>query len=214
MEAEHQASGTGQTASETALQVESDEQLRVPYYCEENVWRLAYRRMHQQPEDRFYIVFISNSIKAVPMFQQRAASEANKSCCWDYHVLLLCVRALDSQVVVYDMDTRLPYPCPLLEYLQQSFPYQWPLPYAPMFRLVDANLFLQYFSSDRSHMFNQQTQQWNAPPPTYECILNGPPNLQDYLNFVDRPRRQEVNEQALGTMLSLDQLAHYNFSLD
>jgi hypothetical protein len=36
--------------------------------------------------------------------------------------------------------------------------------------VIDAVTYLQYFSSDRSHMYNTQTKQWNAPPPTYDCI--------------------------------------------
>ena len=33
------------TAAETALSCASDRDLRVPCYCEENVWRLAHRRL-------------------------------------------------------------------------------------------------------------------------------------------------------------------------
>lgn len=47
------------SAEESALEAPNDQALRVPYYCEENVWRLAVRKRTQQPTDRFWVVFIS-----------------------------------------------------------------------------------------------------------------------------------------------------------
>ena len=32
-------------------------------------------------------------------------------------------------------------------------------------------MYLQHFSSDRSHMYDSKTQTWNAPPPSYKCIM-------------------------------------------
>ena len=108
---------------QSALEAPTDQDLRVPYYCEENVWRLAVRKRTQQPTDRFWVAFISNTIKNVPMFQQKAAIHGDVSCCWDYHVILLCQRPGDGQVAVYDVDSVLPYPCPLDAYMAHSFPY-------------------------------------------------------------------------------------------
>jgi hypothetical protein len=205
-----------QTAAITALQATNDHDLRVPYYCEENVWRLAYRVVVEHPEDHFFVVIISNSIKNVPMFQQRAISDPNTALCWDYHVILLCARASQRDVVVYDMDTILPYPSPLEEYLRLSFPYEWPYPYAPMFRLVPAKLYLCCFASDRMHMFNAETQEWNAPPPSYDCINireGQKSNLKRYLDFTQRSlkerKSEETNEAEFGTMLTLQKLAIY-----
>ena len=112
---------------QSALEAPTDQDLRVPYYCEENVWRLTVRKRTQQPTNRFWAVFISNTIKNVPMFQQKAAVHGDVSCCWDYHVILLCQSPGDAQVVVYDIDSLLPYPCPLDLYLAHSFPYDQPM---------------------------------------------------------------------------------------
>lgn len=37
--------------------------------------------------------------------------------------------------------------------------------------IVDADVYLNTFGSDRSHMLNPLTRQWNAKPPSYPCIL-------------------------------------------
>jgi protein N-terminal glutamine amidohydrolase len=246
------------TAEETALQCARDHDLRVAYYCEENVWRLAYRKRHHHhdsPNDddrRFWVVFISNAIKNVPMFQQRASSDredAKKSVCWDYHVILISksnntssgshhhhhhhhdaddddddnLESDEDMMMVYDIDSRIvPYPCPLHQYIQESFPYEWPEPYNPMFRVIPADLFLSHFSSDRSHMLNRQTGEWTAPPPPYAPIVgnasNSSNNLQHYLNFVGRPQRTTMEmqheEAALGQILSKTQFAAAEFAQD
>lgn len=53
------------SAEQSALEAQSDKDLRVPYYCEENIWRLGVRKRVHQPGDRYYAVFISNTIKNV-----------------------------------------------------------------------------------------------------------------------------------------------------
>jgi N-terminal glutamine amidase len=93
-------------------------------------------------------------------------------------------------MLVYDLDTTLePYPLPLADYLDRSFPSRTgsssttttarsrtmmmrkqPQLYRPKFRIVPADEFRHYFASDRSHMWNAATGQYNAPPPPYECI--------------------------------------------
>jgi protein N-terminal glutamine amidohydrolase len=179
------------SAATTALLSASDHDLRVPYYCEENVWRLAYRKTRQQQQQpdttlsslssssSYFVVFISNACRNVPMFHQRASVAAHVACCWDYHVVLVGVAApsttaTTNEVVVYDLDSVLPYPCPLADYLQRSFMATRTSVVSllsPRFRIVSAKQFLQHFSSDRRHMFNTQTQTWNAPRPLYACIL-------------------------------------------
>ena len=215
-----------QESAITALQAANDHDLRVACYCEENVWRLAFRKMRQQPEDQYFVVFISNSIKNVPMFHQHASTDPQQACCWDYHVILLCARASHHDVVVYDIDSVLPYPSPLENYLAESFPYEWPYPFAPMFRLIPALVFLRFFASDRMHMFNAQTRQWNATPPTYDCInIRGgrtSSNMQRYINFREHhsPKKKKTeemmsdggddNDEAVyGSILSLQELQNY-----
>jgi len=239
-------------AESTALSAESDADLRVPYFCEENVWRLAYRKLAQQQQQQkeqqqeeqqtqyeYLAAFVSNPDKAVPMFFQRAAAAADdedvrRNCsyvCWDYHVILLRMRrrrrrrrrgqqlrigdakSRDSdhagedaddddeeveEIDVLDIDTLLPYPCPLQEYLERSFPHcfygnngdddaddtrrHW-----PQFRVVPARSYLRHFSSDRMHMFDREKGRWRVQElPPYPCILTagGESNLMSgYLDF-------------------------------
>lgn len=227
------------TASDTAIcdSIQHDYDLRVPYYCEENVWRLAYRKLYYQKQrteqikeasnelksshptnddhkrnasinERYYVAFISNHQKCLPMYHQRAASTMlsssqsssmhsnEKPCCfWDYHVILIGVTTTDStsccesydngdiddkHVLVYDIDTTIvPYPVPLHQYLLLSFPNEFSsqnhtsrcMQYKPYFRIIPAEQYIQYFTSDRSHMFNEMIQSYNEPPPPYSCIV-------------------------------------------
>ncbi|GKY94742.1 hypothetical protein MPSEU_000439600 [Mayamaea pseudoterrestris] len=193
----------GQSAAESCLSIGNDLQLRVPYYCEENVWRLAYKMTREHPDDRFYVCFISNESNTVAMYNQLAASdERDKPVIWDYHVILIRWCHRDEQAVVHDVDSRLSYPQSLRKYLLGSFTSSRNMtfgpPFAPLFKLIPAHLYLHYFASDRMHMFNAKIRTWNAPPPPYNCIEgrpNGPSldrtdsahaacvTLQNYLNF-------------------------------
>jgi hypothetical protein len=260
---QHQLSATA-----SALLAVSDIDLRVPYYCEENVWRLVYRHtcareqnvMNACGSDHhdsttsmmsttptrlqdiiWYVIFISNHHHSVLMRHQRAAAAATSSrheenvisnsnnnndnndtnldrcnlddddstiVCWDYHVIAVahCYRrpandqtqvhhhhlqqqqqqqdvqynstdrtttTTSSQhnvLLVYDLDSCLPYPCPLSLYLSKSFPLHVTPQYQPMFRVVSGINYLSHFASDRRHMYNEMTHQYNAPPPSYAYI--------------------------------------------
>ncbi len=66
-------------AAKSALQATSDESLRVPCYCEENVWRLAYRKSRlQRSGEAYYVAFVSNPKGCVPMFEQLAAEDRDQ----------------------------------------------------------------------------------------------------------------------------------------
>ena len=58
-------------AAKTALEAENDADLRIPCYCEENIWRLAYRMIHgnnnKLDDVQYHVVFVSNPSKCVPM---------------------------------------------------------------------------------------------------------------------------------------------------
>eukprot|EP00956_Cyclotella_meneghiniana_P022550 scaffold42803_cov78-Cyclotella_meneghiniana.AAC.1 len=66
------------TAESTALQCSSDHDIRSPYYCEENVWRIVYRHLHlnmvkdKSSSWQYNVVFISNKLRCCPMYMQRA----------------------------------------------------------------------------------------------------------------------------------------------
>jgi hypothetical protein len=226
----------GQSAAQSALLADTDHELRVPYFCEENVWRLAYKKIRESPENRFYVCFVSNADKTVAMCHQLAGRSRNEPVYWDYHVILLRW-SRDKQVLVFDIDSSLPYPQPLDLYLRESFSSDnmaFAPPFAPQFKIIPADLYLQYFASDRMHMYNTKSQTWNAPPPPYECIggLSTSHNkespeavegtyvsLQQYLNFDAEQNEGEatlacvVPEEALGRMLSLEALTVYDFDL-
>jgi len=211
-------------ASETALLASVDQELRVACYCEENVWRLAYRKTQQQTlQNKYIVVFISNATKSVPMFFQTAASAADKPCCWDYHVILVSVAHNEDsqQVLVWDLDSRLPYPCPLADYLEQSFPFAYADCYMPFFRLIPAMLYLDNFSSDRMHMYDAVSGKWNAPPPVYPSIGSSrPSNLYRYLDFnatnSSNKRKDPIaaDSNKFGTILSLFELYTYEFAFN
>jgi len=120
------------TAASTALTATSEQELRVPCYCEENVWRLAYRKLNRpnnnntNNKSHYFVVFVSNPSKCVCFFHQRASHHRTKPVFWDYHVLLL-ERQLQEEggggsCWIWDMDSYLPYPCLLQEYLENTFP--------------------------------------------------------------------------------------------
>ena len=90
---------------------------------------------------------------------------------WDYHVILL-VQA-DGAWRVYDLDSLLGLDVPLAQYLRSSFAPRGPLPppWAQRFRVIDADIYVKHFSSDRSHM--RREGRWTAPPPPWPCILSG-----------------------------------------
>ena len=184
-------------AARTAIDAPSDRSLRVPCFCEENIWRLAYRHLYgvsssssstndtssssSSPSSScWYVVFVSNPTGCVPMMQQLAAAtssglndrQKNQPVFWDYHVILVEKRrgggrrtaaaAVTTEQqrtsssstttgrsssssssplfpsYVWDIDSLLPCPCPIEEYLETSFSNHtnWPSKYRPFFRHV------------------------------------------------------------------------------
>lgn len=185
------------SAESTALQSSSDHDLRVPCYCEENAWRLAYRHINthngngDEIDWKYYVVFISNKHRCCPMFMQRASPKDNPTdyVCWDYHVIVMrstlssslqkqhgetATAAISTQIL--DIDTWItPYPTPLAQYLNKTFPHaldpKFNKEYLPLFKVTRATDFIRDFYSDRMHMF--KNGKWNSPPPDYPLIMNG-----------------------------------------
>lgn len=186
------------SAGFTARSCSSETKLRVPSYCEENVWRLCYRRLYgslgkQDKQDdigndneSYHVAFISNEQRCCPMLNQRASKSPEIPCLWDYHVILIQSTKgfgkhnSQNDVKVLDVDTHLPYSCSLEEYLDGSFgDFHFTNEtdsnkYAPMFRVVRAELYLQHFYSDRMHMRSEDGG-YLATPPKYDCITT--PNM-------------------------------------
>lgn len=207
----------------------SDQDLRVPCYCEENVWRLLVRKLQHATlavPVEYYVAFISNDRKAVVM-QNQKASGRGEVVCWDYHVILLSFESPTDQVssptidkrtiFVYDIDTRLqPYPILLSDYLEQSFPKTVAEAFRPQFRIIPGEVFLTWFTSDRRHMWDSKERRWSATPPSYTCISNttttDPHTLKYYLNFT---KQQEegycpLPKKALGVTVTIDVLSRFD----
>ena len=213
-------------AAKSALRCSSDHAARVPCYCEENVWRVAYRHLHRGEKlnvdgsgrQRYYAVFVSNPTRCCPMWSQRAVDDPNDPIFWDYHVILIGRYDSTGETLVYDIDTNISlYPCPIGKYLCETFreecihrDHQEQL--APRFRVIRAQLYLKHFCSDRLHMFDKDTGKWNATPPTYECIKRKKDpcrsNLDYYIDMVDTgPGSVGSGEDGvMGEVLSLDAL--------
>ncbi|XP_031988622.1 protein N-terminal glutamine amidohydrolase isoform X3 [Corvus cornix cornix] len=168
-------------------------------YCEENVWKLCdyIRSQDRYPLEEFYAVFISNDRRM------------------DYHVILLHVSS-GEQNFIYDLDTVLPFPCPFDVYSVEAFRSDDSL--RPEFhrniRMIQADLYLKTFASDRSHM-KDVNGKWQKPPPPYPCIetADSKMNLDDFISM--NP------EVGWGSVFSLSDFVHqfgsqtdYSYSLE
>ncbi|XP_071886148.1 protein N-terminal glutamine amidohydrolase-like isoform X2 [Anas platyrhynchos] len=138
-------------------------------YCEENVWKLCdyIRSRGERPVEEFYAVFISNERRM------------------DYHVILLHVSS-GEQNFIYDLDTVLPFPCPFDVYSTEAFRLDDSLhpEFHRKIRMIRADLYLETFASDRSHMKDADGK-WQKPPPSYPCIetADSKMNLDDFISM-------------------------------
>jgi hypothetical protein len=74
-------------------------------------------------------------------------------------------------------------------------------------RVVPIQSFLQSFSSNRSHMFNKETNLWLSDPPEWPLICgelaSSPHNLEEYLSC------DELDDKSYGTVYSLEEFAQW-----
>jgi len=141
--------------------------LYTPLFCEENMWHLTNSLITQGiKEKEINILFITNKNKKITIFNQLAATN-NKAAVWDYHVILLA--RIENLHYIFDFDTRLPFPDKPEHYLEHSLPDNIDNEYSAKFRIISANAYLKYFSSDRSHMINIIP---DALFPSYPAILS------------------------------------------
>ncbi|XP_012673954.1 protein N-terminal glutamine amidohydrolase isoform X2 [Clupea harengus] len=139
-------------------------------YCEENIWKLC-EYIKAQPQhciQDVYAVFISNERRMVPLWKQKSCRR-DQPVVWDYHVILLHTGNRESYV--YDLDTTLPFPCPLSLYEKEAFRSDHGLKesYWRKLRVIPAETFLSSFASDRSHM-KDEVGHWRMLPPSYPCL--------------------------------------------
>jgi hypothetical protein len=93
-------------------------------YCEENALLLA-RRLRASgaaPAALLWVVFISNPPRAVPLLCQRASSRPDGLVVWDYHALVVEGPHDGLRARAWDLDTVLPFPCPLEDYAAAALP--------------------------------------------------------------------------------------------
>jgi hypothetical protein len=142
-------------------------------YCEENVWHLADAPGLYAGER--WAVIVAALGPAVPVWSQRAAEAPGLPVLWDYHVFL----AVTGEARwIYDLDTTLPFPSPLDDYLHETFGpgAEAPAELLPHFRVVPAAEYRAGFWSDRGHM-RDPAGAWLSPPPAWPAILPDAPTL-------------------------------------
>lgn len=117
-------------------------------FCEENIYHLAkalciptvasneaFPLLHPDIIDCFrideydyFVLFLSNTNKTIAIFQQKGSPDVNIPVVWDYHVILCARRKPDKRDenteandLIFDYDTRLPYPSTLTNYINEAF---------------------------------------------------------------------------------------------
>jgi protein N-terminal glutamine amidohydrolase len=134
-------------------------------YCEENVFHLVRKLLALEGET--CAAFISNALKACPVWEEQRSVPPSKAAVWDYHVVALFkTNAFVASWVVFDLDSRLPWPCPVTDYVSSAFrPGSVRPEYIQSFRILDGASFVSRFSSDRSHMRSADGSFLKPPPP-------------------------------------------------
>jgi protein N-terminal glutamine amidohydrolase len=150
-----------------------------PYYCEENIYLLAKQIVETQKSiaisdtettwDPISVVLITNAKRSCALLHQKAAIKG-KMVFWDYHVIMMSGRG--RAAMIWDLDTRLAFPCPAYDYRALTFPAGVPEEFRPLFRVIPAEAYLREFSSDRRHMRNSDGS-WSKPPPAWPCLRGG-----------------------------------------
>jgi hypothetical protein len=180
------------------IRSDDDDESYCAFYCEENAIRLATRLRQQSPE--VFVVFISNAIKAVPLWRMRCGDRRRDLfVAFDYHVVVVA-RSTDrdgERWIVVDMD-----------FVNddddgddkgQGHIIEFDKYYARVmkgrvrggdadserkFRIVALDEIEREFKSDRSHMRDKSTGAWLATPPTWDCLF-GATQSNLFASFVD-----------------------------
>eukprot|EP00960_Hanusia_phi_P019692 581338-Hanusia_phi.AAC.9 len=180
-------------------------------YCEENVY-LFCRQLCKPPlsqsVEKAWAIWVSNENKTVAVWRQGGGGRTDDEvsdgdedfsrndeddddqvglAVWDYHVVC-AVKHMGSDTVIYDLDTTLPFPSPAHTYIKKAFRPHARIrsSFRPLFRVVEAQEYLECFSSDRSHMMKAGGE-FLATPPGYPCILraSGENNVMKFADMCD-----------------------------
>jgi hypothetical protein len=161
------------------------------FYCEENVWRLLARK--ELGDRRAWAVIVSSQSGHVVALRQKAGWRADGFVCWDYHVFAV-VDDADGTRFALDLDSNLPFPCPLGHYLDESFPQLPSVPQQPQFRLIEGAEYLASLASDRSHMRSSDGN-YTAPPPPWPAPGGG--QISTLMSWID------VSSKSVGILYDL-----------
>lgn len=156
-----------------------------PCYCEENAVRLSRVLEGVIDRDSAFVVFISNATKTTLVCHQRGSAygppdappgpASRDHVIWDYHVVLVAARQAPGERValVWDLDSRLPFPSRLGEYMEGCFP-QVDARLDAQFRVVPLRLCEVTFASDRRHARDDKAESgWAIPPPSWPALNQG-----------------------------------------
>jgi len=204
----------------SALVIEMEEVQEFLYqkcFCEENVWHLVqHERLRNK---RVNVAIVSNAAKKVAVWHQKASKRSDQLVVWDYHVIAFaspCTKdpaetsdvgadrsgsegserpfhEMDPSWEVWDLDSTLGFPVPIVQYIRSSFVYtdpgsQFNVPevYKATLRLMTRERFVRLFSSDRSHMMRPDGS-WKADPPSWAPIFSPERGNILFSRFVDMP---------------------------
>ncbi|KAI8984791.1 N-terminal glutamine amidase-domain-containing protein [Mycotypha africana] len=211
MAARQQSSQSGRSIFPTfsfeefrCLDLSKQDLLYTPCYCEENIYMLC-REIQRRDYKLFKgcsVIFVSNEFKTVALWQQLAGHGEEHVVIWDYHVFLYYCN--EDKSFVYDFDTTLPFPCPAEVYISKTFQPNAAVDkrYRPKFRLLSAEVYLEHFESDRSHMLNEDGM-FVKPPPAYPPITKGLHNLNKYITM--NPEMNNADESKYGKVVSFEE---------
>jgi hypothetical protein len=159
-------------------------------------------------------------ITQIPIWSQRSSSRPDQLSIWDYHVILLALSEISTATdnpttLIYDLDTSLPSPTPLSNYIQHALVIkssELPETHRRLFRVIPAMSYLENFASDRSHMLkskinNENTSgggggeeggggdgaingtciEYMSPRPSYPCIVSSRGDTNTLLKYLEMP---------------------------
>ncbi|MCM8530651.1 MAG: protein N-terminal glutamine amidohydrolase [Lentisphaeraceae bacterium] len=149
------------------------------YFCEENIWQLA-KSFNSNDRTKLYVLLLSNQKKTIALANQRAAKEG-EIIIWDYHVILYN----EFTKEIFDFDTRLNHPENLNSYLNHTFGDQLSIPqeFQTYCRKIPADVYLNSFHSDRTHMLDEENNPIQEFPLWPKISSKQPVSLDELLDF-------------------------------
>jgi hypothetical protein len=156
------------------------------FYCEENVWRLLARPEFKEAET--WAVIVSNSPREVVLLRQLSGRPVDGLVHWDYHVFAVAAEPIVGKVAL-DLDSELPFPCPLARYLEDTYPEGLQRAFEPRFRVIRGSDYIRDLASDRSHM-RKADGSWLAPPPPWPAPVGNSGSSSVIMEWTDVGRRQ------------------------